>query len=211
MTLNNTQMFILGGLFIVACTVFGLMAGISFWYFSTFNNSATNVSTFQNTNIAEGGDPPEIMSTIVPTNTPAPINTPIPTSTITPTSTPNDPCRTDKVASYALEVVNNYWTRFTDASNRIVPGNLSPTHLEPIIRDMQDIRRETDNLEVPECLEAQTFHKEFIKMLDLGIEAHLMLMKMDPNTKSAMEIGARQIEVTVEAYDRLMKRIGLEK
>ncbi len=66
-----------------------------------------------------------------------------------PTSTPTtDPCRVTETQKY-LDVINGVARRYDDA--RTLAGSTPRMNLPPIIKDPQEVRRNTEDLVLPTC------------------------------------------------------------
>ena len=83
-----------------------------------------------------------------PTRTPKPTNTSKVTVTPAPTATP-DPCAPENI-SKEVEKVHKHMREFDDAS--LLASNTPVAQLNPSIADLQRIRREAEDQEIPSCL-----------------------------------------------------------
>jgi hypothetical protein len=83
-----------------------------------------------------------------PTRTPKPTNTSKVTVTPAPTATP-DPCAPENI-SKEVEKVHKHMREFDDAS--LLASNTPVAQLNPSIADLQRIRREAEDQEIPFCL-----------------------------------------------------------
>jgi hypothetical protein len=97
-----------------------------------------------------GNNPtPETVKNIA-TSTPVPTNTPLPSPTITITNTP-DLCASGNVETIA-EKVHSHMREFDDAS--ILAANMPREQLSGPVANLQKIRREAEDEQIPPCLAA---------------------------------------------------------
>lgn len=94
-----------------------------------------------------------------------------------PTPTP-DPCSPTEIKKY-IDSIDDVSRRFDDALQLAL--STSRISLSPVVADLQTIRRDAEDLEVPECaIDAKGW---LILYIDTTIEAFLNFMAQEPDSQ----------------------------
>lgn len=114
-----------------------------------------------------------------------------------PTQTP-DPCSASELVKYA-EAIEDVSRRFDDAYN--LANNTSRMSLSPVIGDLQEIRRDAQDLDVPRCaLDTKT---NLVNYMDAIIDAFLAFLAQEPDS-----VVSGRFSTASNYYGKYLKALG---
>lgn len=117
-----------------------------------------------------------------------------------PAPTP-DPCSPAEVQQY-VDAIDDVGRRFDDAVS--LADSTPRMSLAPMIESMQAIRRDAEDLEVPECAESVRF--ALVLYMDRTINAFISFLGNDPDT--VVNENFQSAVIAYDTYTRALERLA---
>ena len=128
---------------------------------------------------------------------------PLPNSTTDPSTSNQDPCSSENLPTTVQEI-NNLMREFDDASQ--LAKNLPAQQLSEVISDLQRIRRDSEDLQVPACLSTLKTHE--LNHMNLMIQT--LLAFVGGANQETLTNGLEQARQAHELYSlEIVRLLGI--